>query len=179
MSETLYCAYGSTPIGSSCLAATERGLCFVGVGRMDFEQALASARRRVGASRAALDGDHPVLRGALSELESYFAGQAIAFSSPLDLRGTSFQLAVWEAVRAIPHGETRTYRQLALTIGNPRAVRVVGAANGANPLCIVVPCHRLIGSGGELRGYAGGLETKRWLLEHEQGVSASRRPPVL
>ena len=109
----------------------------------------------------------PVLAAAARQLEDYFAGRRTAFELPLRPRGTAFQRAVWDALRAIPPGETRSYGEIARAVGRPAAVRAVGAANGRNPLAIVVPCHRVIGAGGTLTGYAGGLEAKRWLLEHE------------
>jgi methylated-DNA-[protein]-cysteine S-methyltransferase len=108
---------------------------------------------------------------ARRQLEAYFAGERTAFELPLRLRGTPFQLQVWTALTAIPHGQTRTYRELATSLGRPAAARAVGAANGRNPFCIVVPCHRLVGAGGGLVDYAAGLDAKRWLLDHE-----ARRP---
>jgi len=106
------------------------------------------------------------LRRALDE---YFAGRRTTFDLPLDPRGTDFQRSVWRALVEIPFGETTTYGVLARRIGKPDAVRAVGAANGANPLPIVVPCHRVIGSNGSLTGFGGGLPVKRWLLDHEAG----------
>ena len=101
---------------------------------------------------------------------AYFAGDLAAFDR-VDVRtgGTDFQRSVWKALRDIPAGETRSYGQLAAAIGIPKAVRAVGLANGANPVGVIVPCHRVVGSGGKLTGYAGGLERKRWLLAHEAG----------
>ena len=115
---------------------------------------------------------HPVLIEAERQLGEYFDGKRRSFSVPLDMRGTSFQKSVWEALLAIPFGETRSYRDLAKKLGNPRATRAVGAANGRNPISIIVPCHRVIGSNGNLTGFAGGLETKARLLELEQGYRA-------
>jgi methylated-DNA-[protein]-cysteine S-methyltransferase len=112
-------------------------------------------------------GPHPILSEAVRQLRAYFAGQLRRFDLPLDMRGTAFQLAVWRELERIPYGETRSYRQVAEAIGAPRAVRAVGAANGANPLPIVVPCHRVIGSSGKLVGYGGGLPLKKRLLELE------------
>ena len=109
---------------------------------------------------------------ATRQLREYFAGERTAFQLPLRLRGTPFQREVWDALGRIPFGETRTYGEVAAALGRPRAARAVGAANGQNPLCIVVPCHRLIGSDGRLVDYAAGLEVKRGLLEHEARVSA-------
>jgi methylated-DNA-[protein]-cysteine S-methyltransferase len=106
-----------------------------------------------------------------AQLEEYFAGGREAFDLPLAPRGTPFQLAAWEALRGIPYGERRTYAAQAAAIGRPRAVRAVGAANGRNPISIVVPCHRVVGAAGALTGYGGGLERKSWLLRHEQRAS--------
>ena len=112
-------------------------------------------------------GTHPVATEAARQLRAYFAGQLRRFNLPLDLRGTEFQLRVWRELERIPYGETRSYSQIATTIGSPRVVRAVGAANGANPIPIVVPCHRVIGAGGKLVGYGGGLPLKKRLLELE------------
>lgn len=113
-----------------------------------------------------------LLKEAVRQLGEYFAGGRTAFDLPMTPRGTPFQLEVWRALRAIPFGETASYGDIARAIGRPRAVRAVGAANGKNPLAIVVPCHRVIGSNGTLTGYAGGLDLKRWLLSHEGGRRA-------
>jgi methylated-DNA-[protein]-cysteine S-methyltransferase len=108
-------------------------------------------------------------------LDAYFAGDVTAFDQlEVDPGGTAFQAAVWSRLRHIPAGSTTTYRALALAIGSAKAVRAVGAANGANPIWLVIPCHRAIGSDGSLTGYAGGIERKRWLLEHER-LSAPAR----
>ena len=111
---------------------------------------------------------HPVLDAAARELSAYFAGVLTRFTTPLGPEGTPFQREVWRALQEIPCGELRSYADIAAAIGRPSAVRAVGAANGRNPLPIVVPCHRVIGSDGSLTGYAGGMEIKRWLLEHER-----------
>ena len=112
----------------------------------------------------------PVLSAAASQLVEYFAGARRTFDLPLAPRGTGFQQLVWRALTAIPFGETRSYGELARAIGRPAASRAVGAANGKNPLAIIVPCHRVIGASGELTGYAGGIAAKRWLLEHERSA---------
>lgn len=110
---------------------------------------------------------HPLAIEAVRQLEAYFDGRLYRFDLPLDLHGSPFQLRVWNALLAVPYGETRSYRDIAASIGAPSAVRAVGAANGANPVAIVVPCHRIIGSGGKLTGYGGGLPLKKRLLELE------------
>ncbi|GAA3388750.1 methylated-DNA--[protein]-cysteine S-methyltransferase [Streptomyces roseoviridis] len=108
---------------------------------------------------------------AVRQLDAYFAGELTAFDLPLKLIGTPFQLRVWEQLRLIPYGETRTYGELAEALGNPGASRAVGLANGKNPVSIVVPCHRVIGTSGSLTGYGGGLDRKKRLLAFESGAS--------
>ncbi|OAH15985.1 methylated-DNA--[protein]-cysteine S-methyltransferase [Streptomyces jeddahensis] len=105
-----------------------------------------------------------------SQLKAYFAGQLKEFTLPLDLHGTPFQRAVWEQLRKIPYGETRSYGELADALGNPKASRAVGLANGRNPVGIIVPCHRVVGADGSLTGYGGGLERKQQLLDFERGA---------
>jgi methylated-DNA-[protein]-cysteine S-methyltransferase len=114
---------------------------------------------------------HPILRLAGAELAAYFAGKLTRFEVPLDAVGTEFQRAVWRALLEIPFGETRSYADIAVRIGRPAAVRAVGAANGRNPIAIVIPCHRVIGSDGSLTGYGGGEPRKRWLLSHESNAN--------
>lgn len=127
--------------------------------------------------------DGPVRRGgvladAAAQLTEYFAGARRDFDLPLLPSGTTFQLEVWRALAKIPFGATCSYGDLARTIGRPSASRAVGAANGKNPLAIILPCHRVIGSGGELTGYGGGLPMKRWLLGHERAVVQPPLPGV-
>lgn len=119
------------------------------------------------------DPDHPVLAATARQLTEYFGGERTAFDLPLAPRGTAFQQAVWRELVAIPFGETRSYADLARTLGQPTATRAVGAANGRNPLSIVAPCHRVVGSNGALTGFAGGLAAKRWLLDHERQVTGA------
>ncbi|MFM2484198.1 methylated-DNA--[protein]-cysteine S-methyltransferase [Celerinatantimonas yamalensis] len=110
---------------------------------------------------------HPMLVAVILQLNEYLAGKRTRFTLPVVMTGTPFQRSVWQALMTIPFGETRTYQQLANAIGHPRAVRAVGAANGRNPISIIVPCHRVIGSNGKLTGYAGGVERKAALLQLE------------
>lgn len=112
---------------------------------------------------------------AIAQLRAYFAGERQSFDLPLAGEGTAFQKAVWTVLASIPFGETRSYAEIAVHIGKPGAARAVGLANGKNPISIIVPCHRVIGASGALTGYGGGLERKRWLLQHE-GALASARP---
>jgi methylated-DNA-[protein]-cysteine S-methyltransferase len=116
------------------------------------------------------DGN-PLLLEAARQLRAYFAGQLRDFQLPLDIAGTDFQKRVWGQVSAIPYGETRSYLQISTALGSPRAMRAVGAANGANPVPIVVPCHRVIGAHGKLVGYGGGLAMKKRLLELEGAIA--------
>ncbi|KYN81124.1 cysteine methyltransferase [Vibrio cidicii] len=113
------------------------------------------------------NANHSVLSLALTQLDEYFSGKRTQFDLPIAAKGTAFQMQVWQALTTIPYGETWSYQELANAIGNPKAVRAVGLANGKNPVSIVVPCHRVIGKNGKLTGYAGGIERKRWLLEKE------------
>lgn len=110
----------------------------------------------------------PLLAECVRQLNAYFSGQLTDFDLPLHMEGTAFRLKVWQALRRIPYGETRSYGQLAAMIGQPTASRAVGGANHHNPICIIVPCHRVIGADGSLTGYGEGLDMKEWLLEHER-----------
>jgi methylated-DNA-[protein]-cysteine S-methyltransferase len=112
--------------------------------------------------------DDPALEAAAAQLEEYFAGDRRQFDLPLDLRGTEFQRDAWRALASVPYGETRTYGEQAEAIGRPGAFRAVGAANGRNPIPVILPCHRIIGASGALTGFGGGLAVKRQLLDHEQ-----------
>jgi len=118
------------------------------------------------------DPDHPVLRAATAQLAEYFAGDRSTFDLPLDPIGTPFQQKSWDVLRTIPYGTTITYGEQAKRLGSPNAFRAVGAANGRNPISIIVPCHRVVGSDGSLTGFGGGLGAKAWLLEHESGEPA-------
>lgn len=112
--------------------------------------------------------DHPMLQRTAAQLQEYFAGQRQVFDLALDFAGTDFQVQVWQALLTIPFGETRSYLDIAMQLGNPKAVRAVGAANGRNPISIIAPCHRVIGSSGSLTGFAGGLPAKQYLLNLER-----------
>jgi methylated-DNA-[protein]-cysteine S-methyltransferase len=151
----------SSPIGGLKLVASDRGLVAI-LWEND-------KPRRVRLTDLVLDENHPMLKKTEEQLQEYFAGKRNTFSLSLDMRGTRFQNDVWQALLAIPFGETRSYGELASQLGNPRATRAVGAANGKNPVAIVVPCHRVIGSSGRLTGFAGGLDAKAHLLNLEGG----------
>jgi methylated-DNA-[protein]-cysteine S-methyltransferase len=158
-----------SPVGLLTLVGSERGLAAV---LWENDDPL-----RVRLAHIKEEANHPLLLRAQQQLEEYFAGKRRKFTVKLDPAGTDFQTRVWNALRTIPFGETRSYGQIATQIGSHKAVRAVGAANGANPLSIVVPCHRVIGANGKLTGFAGGLEVKARLLalERQSGLRASPR----
>jgi methylated-DNA-[protein]-cysteine S-methyltransferase len=161
-----------TPIGVIEVALREDALCAVKFegGRRSLQEVVAHRFGEVEV--CSLPAQHEVLR----RLRDYFAGEVGALDSiQVDTAGTALQRAVWRQLRRIPAGETASYRDVAVAIGAPTAVRAVGAANGANPVGIVVPCHRVVRSTGHLGGYGGGLDRKRWLLEHERRHGASKR----
>lgn len=150
-----------TPIGALLLVGDENGLTAISFAKNGVaadEPEGSVARREVFAE-------------AIEQLDAYFARKLRSFELTLRPQGTPFQLRVWEALRAIPYGETRSYSDVACTIGKPDAVRAVGSANGANPLPIVVPCHRVVGADGSLTGFGGGLRVKRFLLDLESTPS--------
>lgn len=113
---------------------------------------------------------HESVNDAITQLEEYFTGSRRNFELPLDLQGTEFQVAAWNALAEIPFGRTASYGQQAASIGRPKAVRAIGGANGRNPVAIVLPCHRIVGADGSLTGFGGGIEVKKWLLDHEQSI---------
>jgi len=157
-----HCIEVPTPLGDMTLASTPAGLA----GAWFHGQRDTPGRDERSTWQAG--GQDPVLQAARAWLEAYFAGQAPAWQGALDLsRGTTFQQAVWRALLEIPHGRTTRYGAIAERIGRPAAVRAAGAAIGANPICLIVPCHRVVGADGSLTGYAGGLPRKVALLELE------------
>ena len=151
-----------SPVGKLKLVAIDKGLVAI---LWENEKS-----GRVPLSELQKNDRHPILLKTEQQLNEYFAGQRQQFSIALDMRGTRFQKNVWDALLAIPFGETRSYGQLAKQLGNHKASRAVGAANGRNPLSIIVPCHRVIGSSGKLTGFAGGLEVKAHLLSLEKSA---------
>ncbi len=149
-----------SPVGLLRLIASNRGLAAVLWENDDPD------RVRIGA--LAHEPDHPVLQQTQRQLAEYFEGSRRTFDIALDAQGTEFQQAVWQALCTIEYGQTRSYASIARQIDRPKAMRAVGAANGRNPISIIVPCHRVIGANGQLTGFAGGLDSKRYLLELEQ-----------
>ena len=157
---TLFSTTFDSPVGMLTLVASDAGL--VAVLWPDDDPL------RVRLGPLVVDDAQPVLVEAVRQLRGYFAGAVTTIELPLDMRGTDFQKRVWAALLAIPYGETRSYGAIARDIGRPSASRAVGAANGRNPLSIVAPCHRVVGTGGQLTGFAGGLEAKALLLALER-----------
>ena len=155
----------ASPIGELVITASDCGLTavwFPGKGP------IAAAPSDDGGAPA-----HAVLARASEQLAEYFAGTRTTFDLPLDAGGTAFEQRVWEALGTIPYGTTTSYGELARRLGDVRATRAVGAANGKNPIPIIVPCHRVIGANGALTGFGGGLDRKRWLLEHEGALTTT------
>jgi O-6-methylguanine DNA methyltransferase len=167
--ETLYWSSTPSPRGACVVMATEAGVCWTGTPGTPKEEGFSWLRRKVSFNEVVASEETAPLQQAMDELRRYFAGIPLQFSCPLDLHGTPFQVAVWQEMFRIPYGETSTYGELARAIGYPKAARAVGAASGANPVAIIVPCHRVVGSNGSLVGYGGGLPTKKWLLTMEKG----------
>lgn len=149
----------STPVGTLTLVADDKNIVAL------LWENDPPARVKLPKSQAA--PNHAVLKKAQKQLTEYFAKKRTTFDLPLEPWGTAFQKKTWKALRTIPFGETRSYAEIAKKIGSPKACRAVGAANGRNPISIIVPCHRVIGSNGQLTGFAGGLKAKSWLLEFE------------
>jgi AraC family transcriptional regulator of adaptative response/methylated-DNA-[protein]-cysteine methyltransferase len=171
--DCLYARWIETPLGPMLALADDSGLALLEfVDRRGLERELETLQRRL--KRSILPGEHRYLQQIESELSDYFAGRRLTFETPLAMGGSAFQRAVWSALLAIPAGVTRSYADVAAAVGNPSAVRAVGRANGDNPLCLIVPCHRVIGADGTLTGYGGGLWRKQWLLDHERAHTGGR-----
>lgn len=161
-SKVIYTAHLDTPLGGITMAATDQGLAGVW-----FDQ----QRHWPDTTGWIPMDDHPALVEAAAQLRDYFAGRRDTFDMTLDLsHGTAFQQSVWQQLLAIPPGATTSYGALSANVGNPAAVRAVGAAVGRNPISVIVPCHRVVGADGSLTGYAGGLERKTALLELEKAL---------
>lgn len=157
----------TTPLGPMFAGATEKGLCMLEfVDRKMLESEFKDLQKRLNATILLGENDH--IKQTIRELGEYFEGKRKEFTVPLDTPGSDFQNSVWSELLNVPYGETRSYQAQTNAIGNPKAIRAVATANGMNRISIIIPCHRIIGKNGELRGYGGGLERKRWLLDHER-----------
>ncbi|BAS26250.1 cysteine methyltransferase [Limnochorda pilosa] len=158
-----------TPLGPMVAGATAQGLCLLEFGsEHEVEEQAGRVQQLFGAPP--VEGPNPHLETLQEELARYFAGQLREFSLPLVYSGTPFQRQVWDQLRRIPYGETRSYEDIAIAVRNPKAVRAVGRANGLNPIAIVIPCHRVVNKSGRLGGYGGGLGRKEYLLRLERST---------
>lgn len=166
MTDTIYRTTVASPFGDLRVLTSERGVVAV----------VWPGDRRVNSPADATSNS--IGQEAAQQLSEYFAGERTCFDLPLDLRGTEFQKQVWESLATIPFGQTVSYAEQAERVGRPSAVRAVAAANGKNPVSIVLPCHRVIGSDGSLTGYAAGLDAKRWLLAHEGSQAVAPTLPI-
>lgn len=174
--ETLHSTIFESAIGPLFLAASAKGLVALEFDkRTSGQQTIRPNPRdlRAESKKVRFESSEVEMRPYVREIEEYFAGKRREFNFSLDLRGTEFQLACWNALLAIPYGETRTYADIARAVGRPTGFRAVGMANNRNPIAIVVPCHRVIASDGTLCGYGGGLDIKRKLLELEGALSGT------
>jgi methylated-DNA-[protein]-cysteine S-methyltransferase len=157
---SMYYIKMTSPIGQLYLTASEKGLTSIHFQKPNKIQKISPhSKNKI----------HQILNKAQKQLNEYFNGKRFQFNLPLDLQGTSFQLKVWKELKNIPFGQTCSYLDLAIKINNPRATRAVGGANGKNPLCIIIPCHRVINHNGKIGGYSGGLDIKKKLLHFENG----------
>jgi AraC family transcriptional regulator of adaptative response/methylated-DNA-[protein]-cysteine methyltransferase len=160
MKKMMYSTLIDSPLGPLLACTDEQGICL-----LEFEN--HAPKKRIWVENYH-EGSHPFLDLLSQELTEYFAGKRQIFSVPLHPMGTAFQQSVWQSLQKIPFGHTWSYKTQADYLNNPKAIRAVASANGYNPISIIIPCHRVIGSDGSLTGYAGGLEKKQWLLEFEK-----------
>ena len=163
--EILFTSYYDSPLGRYILVSSKKGVVCIEPAEQEITH-ITGWRREI----IQFQEDHIYNQKVAAELDAYFKRELYQFSLPLDIRGTSFQRQVWEALLNIPYGETRSYGEIARAIGHPTATRAVGLANGANPVSIIIPCHRVIGANGKLVGYEGGLHRKQALLDLESSV---------
>jgi len=172
-----YSGYYSSPIGTLVIQATEQAVLSVAfsgnIPRTSVQASQTEPSERTIPSEYAENSEHaepcPMLKRCLDELDEYFSGRRTEFSVETTLQGSPFEKMVWRELQRIPFGATASYAEIAARLGNKRAIRAVGNAAAKNPVAILIPCHRMIGSGGALTGYAGGLARKEWLLQHEAG----------
>jgi methylated-DNA-[protein]-cysteine S-methyltransferase len=168
MSSQLFSTIVDSPVGALTIVASDDGLRAILWPDDD--------PSRVRLAETTEDPSHPVIAATVRQLVEYFDGERTEFDVPLDPVGTEFQRAAWEALCLIPYGTTVSYGEQAEQMGDRRKARAVGAANGRNPISIVVPCHRVVGANGSLTGFAGGTDTKAWLLDHERSITPGVRP---
>ncbi len=167
MTPALYLSHTHTPLGKMLMCATDTGICL-----FDFEyrRSIDSIMKRIETHTGVpfQQGHHPHFDELTLQIDQYLNGTRTEFQLPLHLIGTPFQQQVWQALQQIPYGSTRSYKQQSIFLGNEKAIRAVAGANGYNGIAIIIPCHRVIGEDGSLTGYGGGLQRKKWLLDHER-----------
>jgi len=156
-----------TPVGVMRMGATDEGICLFD---FQYRRSIDTIMKRIEtlSGDKFAEADHPHFQPLQEQIGEYFAGTRREFSLPLYLLGTPFQKSVWQGLQHIPYGETRSYKQQSIFLGNESAIRAVASANGENGIAIIIPCHRVIGTNGSLTGYGGGLRIKEWLLSHER-----------
>ena len=159
--------YIDTPVGKMRIAANDDGICLFDFQYRKSIDNIVSRIETLGGMKI-VDGDHRYFSLLEQQINEYFLGTLKQFDLPLHLIGTPFQKSVWEGLLQIPYAETRSYKQQSIFLGNEKAIRAVASANGDNGIAIIIPCHRVIGTNGSLTGYGGGLQRKKWLLEHER-----------
>lgn len=157
-----------TPVGEMILGALDAKICFLEFYLPERYKEMPGKLRKVFDAEL-VEGTNEVIEQAEKELQEYFAGKRKQFTVPLDLRGTKFELKIWDQLLKIPYGQVCSYSDIAKKIHNPKSVRAVGGANHSNPVAIIVPCHRVVGKNGSLSGYGGGMDKKKFLLQLEQG----------
>ena len=171
-----------TPLGDMLAIAGEDGIVFLDFQtRENFDGEVQRLKARLalqGQTATIVAASHPHLESLRAELAEYFAADRRHFTVPVAPHGTNFELRAWRFLQTIPYGQTRSYGQQAGALGAPNAARAVGRANGANFIGILIPCHRVIGAGGSLTGYGGGIDRKRWLLDHERKVVGAQHPAL-
>ncbi len=167
-----------TPVGKMRIGGTDDGICLFDFQYRKSIDSIMARIERILDDRFA-EADHPHFHMLESQMAEYFAGSRQVFDLPLLLLGTPFQKSVWEGLQQIPYGETRSYKQQSIFLGNEKAIRAVAGANGENGIAIIIPCHRVIGENGSLIGYGGGLQRKKWLLDHERKHSGKSAQPEL
>ncbi|WP_026688814.1 methylated-DNA--[protein]-cysteine S-methyltransferase [Alteribacter aurantiacus] len=166
----IYYTEMDSPIGALTIASTDFGVCLVEFGPVKETCSSIQIWTKKQFMNAELKEDPEKLQPVVDQLKEYFAGTRTTFDLELDLVGTRFQCLVWERVKKIPYGQTKSYKQIAMEIGAPKAVRAIGGSNNKNPVPIIVPCHRVIGNNGSMVGYGGGLDKKEHLLKMEGAI---------
>ncbi|NEU31418.1 methylated-DNA--[protein]-cysteine S-methyltransferase [bacterium LRH843] len=161
-----------SPLGTLTIVATERGVCHICFGDFQANKAMLHAWKKKQGREGEMVHCEKTLRPICQQLEDYFSGKRHTFDIPLDLSGTVFQKKVWHSLMSIEYGKTRSYKEVAEEIGAPKAVRAIGGANHNNPIPIIIPCHRVIGSNGNMVGYGGGLDKKEILLSLEGAIKS-------